>query len=450
MDSLNIRFRKCELNQIYYSNPQSIGHYVSLDSFRIKEAKADMDARITFDEFMKKYSDAEVRKNLLLVESNYPDYQKNKITEISDFDTVRSHHSIRINQTTTGVKKSLKGTWVYDYWPGSKWTSTSISAFYIEQDFVSQPVPDTWARLIQYADCMVDTSTDIFYDNAEKQRSRGNRTVQRQKIDDFIQFVNSSTGFPELPAMKEYDEKLYEEYRIKLDYWEKKRFGRTDSLRKVNPRFDILLKTAVDEALKSGASWDNFEEYVARYYSKKTALELKRNRVVVGACSQDDSPRWHAFNIALLSAETINWEIFLRSHLNILNDKFDRVAESSFARDRRETYLRELEVLNIDAVDLLLGTTLRFENASRHHYFGSIDRVGRALAESEQKDLVEKKLLDMITDCNLDTYNRLLAYYTFTHYNHHLTDPEKKAINKQKLIDAIHTLPYCVKTEKNN
>jgi hypothetical protein len=62
------------------------------------------------------------------------------------------------------------------------------------------------------------------------------------------------------------------------------------------------------------ASNDTFEEYVARYVSAAEALELKRNRRVIGGCSMDNSPRIHAQNIAILSAETTKWEIFLRSH----------------------------------------------------------------------------------------------------------------------------------------
>lgn len=90
----------------------------------------------------------------------------------------------------------------------------------------------------------------------------------------------------------------------------------------------------------------DFEEYVSCYKSPKVALELKRSRIVVGGCSQDMSPRVHAMNIALLSAETINWEIFLRSHLDIMNDNFERMSDGSYAWAGRKTYIKELEVLD--------------------------------------------------------------------------------------------------------
>ena len=45
----------------------------------------------------------------------------------------------------------------------------------------------------------------------------------------------------------------------------------------------------------------------------------------------DNSPRIHALNIAKLSAETINWEVFLRAHLDIMKDKFERMSDGSYA-----------------------------------------------------------------------------------------------------------------------
>jgi hypothetical protein len=146
---------------------------------------------------------------------------------------------------------------------------------------------------------------------------------------------------------------------------------------------------------------DEFEEYVGRYHSKKTALELKRNRKVMGMCSQDNSPRIHAMNIALLSAETVNWEIFLRSHLDIMNDNFERRSDGSYAWAARKTYIKELEVLDFNVIDLLLGISLRIENPGEHHYYGNISRLGRALSESQYRAPIENKILDMIRDDQL-------------------------------------------------
>ena len=170
-------------------------------------------------------------------------------------------------------------------------------------------------------------------------------------------------------------QRLLFDRRASLGYeaWEAGRLAQT-------PKFRELLARAVADPSTLGATDDEFEEYVARYYSARKAPEYKRNRVVVGGCSMDNSPRLHALNIARLSAETVNWETFLRAHLDIMNDRFERVSDGSYAQAGRQTYLRELEELDINVPDLLLGISLRIENASRNHYFGSLSRLGRALA----------------------------------------------------------------------
>lgn len=158
----------------------------------------------------------------------------------------------------------------------------------------------------------------------------------------------------------------------------------------------------------------------------------------------DNSPRIHALNIAKLSAETTNWEIFLRSHLDIMNDRFERVSDGSYAWGRRKTYIRELEVLDINVHDLLLGITLRIDNPSMNHYFGSIPRIGRALSETIKSDEAELKMLQLISDQSVDTYNRVLVYYLFLNYNHTIEDKTKQALNEEKLKKAVETFPANV------
>ncbi|WP_375558584.1 hypothetical protein ACE193_12550 [Bernardetia sp. OM2101] len=124
-----------------------------------------------------------------------------------------------------------------------------------------------------------------------------------------------------------------------------------------------------------------------------------------------------------------------------MNDRFERASDGSYAWERRQTYIKELEVLDINVLDLLLGITLRTENPSQNHYYGSMSRIGRALAETQNPDKLETKMLDMIADNELDTYNRILIYYLFTHYNYNLKDKNRISTNEKKLEEAIKKLP---------
>lgn len=178
---------------------------------------------------------------------------------------------------------------------------------------------------------------------------------------------------------------------------------------------------------------------------KKTLLDEMRSTRVIGYCSMDSRPRQHAVNIALLSAETTNWEIFLKSHLDIMNDRFDRMSDGSYAWEMRNTYIKELEELNINVSDLILGISFRIENKAQNHYYGNIGRIGRAISESENRNEIDEKILSIIKDPNLDDYNRAIFYFLFKNYNYHIKDENIKKLNIDKLNLAESTLPDYLK-----
>jgi len=166
-----------------------------------------------------------------------------------------------------------------------------------------------------------------------------------------------------------------------------------------------------------------------------------RSTRVIGGCSQDSRPREHAVNIALLSAETYNWEVFLKAHLDIMNDRFERVSDGNYAWGQRNTYIKELEELNINVTDLILGISFRIENAASNHYYSSIGRVGRALSETKNRTEIENAILSIIMDTELDYYNRLVFYFLFKNYNYHIKDETIKKESNEKLVSAVATLP---------
>ncbi len=116
----------------------------------------------------------------------------------------------------------------------------------------------------------------------------------------------------------------------------------------------------------------------------------------------DQAPRWHAMDICRLAAETNQWDVFPRSHLDIMNDRFDRNSDGNWAWRARQTYLKELKKLDINVVDLLLGTCLVVQNVDKKHYWGSAARIGRALADASDPADVERRLLEAMRDEKLD------------------------------------------------
>ncbi len=213
---------------------------------------------------------------------------------------------------------------------------------------------------------------------------------------------------------------------------------------------DCLIDTATTkfkEETKSGwvelpKNWQTLSDK-----KQKKLLDDMRSTRVVGFCSMDSRPRQHAINIALLSAETLNWEVFLKSHLDIMNDRFDRMSDGSYAWANRKTYIKELEELNINVSDLMLGIALRVENPAHNHYFGSIQRLGRAIAESKNKEAFESEMLSMVEDSTLDNFNRVLTYFLFLNYNNSLPEPSDRDKNRERLKNSVAKFPEHIKNK---
>lgn len=359
VDSLNLKFKVCDIDRRFDSKYQTIGHRIEIEKKQVKEAKKDIQSNIGFEEFIQKYPQTEVYKNNLIVRFSYKNYQEKDVVEFSEISLSGNYgREIRFEENLEQYTPQNLSNWVYDYSEKTSYSEESITAFYFPNKFKSAILPKEYSQMIGYADCLIDTTATKF----KKDLKSG--------------WVDVPKNWKSLPKKKQ--EKL-------LD-------------------------------------------------------ELRSTRVI-GGCSMDSRPREHAVNIAMLSAETQNWEIFLRAHLDVMNDRFERVSDGSYAWGERKTYIKELEELNINVLDLIIGISLRVENPSNNHYYGSIRRIGRALSETNNKVEVEKQLFAMLRNNELDLYNRALTFYIIDNYIYNLTDEKEKLKLKTELKESIKTLP---------
>jgi len=363
VDSLNLKYKVCDFNKVFNSKLQTIGHIIHLDTNDVKQAKRDLENNISFENFIVKYPNAEIERNVLVVKYKYTNYKEKEVVEFSEVD-LNSDYGFEIIQDNKNnlYNRPLKNSWIFDYNEKSNYSKEEIRAFYFPEDFKTIPLNAKYSRQIGYSDCLIDTVTTKFKDNTK-------------------------AGWVELPK-----------------------------------------------------NWQTLSEK-----KKEKLLDEMRSTKVVGGCSQDSRPREHAINIAMLSAETTNWEVFLKSHLDIMNDRFDRVSDGSYAYAQRKTYIKELEELDINILDLLIGISLRLENPAKNHYYGSIGRLGRAISESNNKEEFKTQILSMVEDNELDDYNRILSYFLFISCTNFLENTEERKENLKLLEKSIMTLPAYLK-----
>lgn len=454
VDSLNLKFKQYPLTTTYYSFKQAVGHDILLDTGDIRAALRDIQNGISYKAFIKKYPLAKIDSNTLILETTGTNYLNNEtyiytnIFQSNGDEFWITAHCVGITESVYRGLRGKIGPWIFDYseqFPGvsSPYFRENIRAIYLDTPAAARMIPESYARNILYVDCMIDTASTVFLEGAIAGRSfflspeeGGEPRKNSQQYDRFMKYLEQQTKGP------------VQRFRLaaeKMPHWPDidsfKRAYIADSLSTL-PAFRFLLADAISEALKEKYFTDEiFEHYTAQYYSKDAALLMKRNRIVVGRCSRDPSPRLHIMDIGQLAAEAANWQVFLRAHLDIMNDYASRMFNSSYAEKSRNTYIREIEELDIDVQDLLLGITLRISNGAANHYFGSADRLGRAFAETRYRTSLEKKVLAMIADEQLDDYNRYLLQHLFLNYLYYLPEKTDRTNGFQLLEAAAKTTP---------
>ena len=448
VDSLNLKFKRCDLTKKYYTVKQGKAIQITVKGKSARKVLQDVINGIQPDVLISKYPLAEVQRNLLLLVFNYTtddneDIAHYKTETLDEEDGV----AIKLGVNDKYGTRERTGNFVYYYSKETKYSDEYIELIFITEEPAVKELPEKYARMILYTECMVDTTQGIYLETAQNSGRWFYRQAEEQSekavhYKAFLNYIDENTK--NIEAYYTIDTSLEDRWYL------------MDSCKKVfikeklsgEKRFKRLLEAAVIEVLQNNIpSNSEFEDYTAEYYSKKDALTMKRNRKVFGSCSMDNSPRVHAMSIAVLAAESISWEVFLRAHLDIMNDRFDRASDGSYAWAGRGTYIKEIEELNIEVQELLLGISLRISNPSKNHYYGNISRLGRALAETQNRIALEEQILSMIQDPLLDIYNRILMHYLFLNYTYYLPDQKLRLDNLKKLELADQSLPQDIKVK---
>lgn len=431
VDSLNLRFKSCE-PKTFRSLEQGHATYLSVTS-NLKGAREAIRKNISLDQFIERFPATIVIKNTWVVKEQAYDEGKEKIryTSLDDDYKYISPDPVPQNQTEG---------WVYED------HDEEIEAFYLH-GLKSVSIPEEYARLIQYVDCVIDTTTTIFPTKAQPYPFAYN-LADGSKVKEFIDIAMDFEPEPQKPPTdesgKEQIRGSYEKYQKDRDDWNIKRMAALDN-KMHDPETSRIFSEAVEEAI-TNQNGRVLDEYAERYLPPAKTLELKRSFVVHGFCGADTGPRRHAQAICVLAAESRQWDIFLRAHLDILNDNFQRSSDGSYAWHSRGTYIKELEESGINAVDLLVGTTLSSKDISKNHYLAATSRVGRALAESSHGADVEDLLLRMAQDDRFDIFNRTEMLYVLVSYNRYAKTRELYLANLPKIKQAVSSLPEEVQS----
>lgn len=304
-----------------------------------------------------------------------------------------------------------RGDWVYrtSYAHTKEGRINILNAWQLTGNLAAPVIPEHYSRLISYTDCLVDTSTRLMLP--------ASRPPDRDQS---------------LPLLKTYVLRKTSKKKIVLEgvFQEELPYKDLQDYVLAHYKDDSTVQRLTEETLLSGIEGyptEGFTAIAKQVIPAERLLDLYRSARVTGFCSMDSRPREHARDIAVQASRAHNWPVFIRAHLNIMNDYMDRMTDGSYAQSGRKTYLRELELLNINTTELLLGSVMRASNMAPGHYYGAINRYGRALSETYNPSAFESRIKKMLSDKQLDDVNKLLLFALYANYCYHQPDKEKAA-----------------------
>ncbi|WP_335964670.1 hypothetical protein [Galbibacter sp. PAP.153] len=447
VDSINSSFKTDE-GEPFYSLPQTTGHYFELktdnpDIF-IKQLLKTTD----FNTLIKTYKNLRTDFDLLIVKSSYEafDYKSKKDVIKIDFNTysIGNSQDKTISFTETDFKNKEFKNIIYKYTPKSNYAKKGyIRGFYLLKDFNSQSIPQKYNNYIAYTDKYVNPSFNLFYNSEFTDRPSFHK-FEVTIIDSLMTYFEKVTNKPT------YDQDNFEESMDAIYEWEEKRPLLNDSLKLYDKHYNKLLKEAIEYAKDSSVYNRDLIMLADTLINNKIALNLARNNQVAGSCSFDNSPNIQLMEMTILSAAIPNWDAFIHSSLSLLNDYTYRVANSSIASDERNTYINNLEKLNFDIVQLLLGSSYKIGNPKKGHYFSSSNKIGKAFANASKmnRQKFEDELFSILINTDIDTFNTLHFYNILKNYEYYLNKKDIQLDNRFLLVTK--DFPYSIKSRIEN
>lgn len=177
---------------------------------------------------------------------------------------------------------------------------------------------------------------------------------------------------------------------------------------------------------------------------KRVLLDSARNLRIASCFPSDPGQGMHARVIAILAAETGEWEIWLRAHLKIMGSGIPLPENELFENPVAYAHLRELEAANIRVFDLFIGMILRVENPSKGRFLAFAGLLAPAFLEVEDQDQLAWEFVELISAEGLDDYNRLVVTRVFLEYTNLLEDEERKEQHLTQLKASLKMLPSHV------
>lgn len=421
---------------------QASAHYFEIQTKSPQSFIKSLAVAENFDQLTNKFPNLLIDKDLLIIKHTQSNYKGEKEIEIASFEIENtSRHAIRFKYSDSLSNDNL----AFFYSTYTDKYITTIRGFYLKTKFVSINIPDKYANYINYSDFLIQPEKQIFFNKPIK--AFNIKTNNNNVIDSLIEYFNIRGKNPKYMAIEDQQLSIN-----RLDNWNKKRHLLADSLYKRDTKFKQLLLSALSFAEKNSITNEDLEDIAYSTVPKNRVLNLLRQSETVGTCSFDDRPLEQLKRIATLAAETNNWNLFIQSTLNVLNDNVSRVAQSNIASNNRKTYIEELLKLDLNLNMILLGSNFKVKDSANSHYFSDGTKIAQAYQtlDNRHQDTFEKTITEILETADIDAFNKLHFYNTYLSFKNLLTDSIKSSRIDKSIKKLILHLPFEIKSRIEN
>ncbi|NME67293.1 hypothetical protein [Flammeovirga aprica] len=414
VDSITAVFDTVALNKIYYSKKQSKGYCFEFRGDTAEQINKDFEHRITFEDFKAKYLKGKELEEVVMHKVHLFDKFIILTKPSGEYFFPLSDMSYRSTAQDSldynkFIKDKLKGELCSNFidYKALKQEST-ISIFYIIDDFENGPLKEDYARMIQYSYSLIDTNHTILFEDGELFKS--NPSVER-----FYNYIES-----EIEQGKS-----------------EKEFAQTEE-------FEQLLAAAIKEGYDGGFKRRSYEYYVEKYHSAELALFFKRSVEFFLSCAADPADNVHYQEIFSLVTKTLNKDIFFRCHVNNMCPSYPDCAQFCFNNEDLNVHkytsfedfspkIKELEAMNINVFDFFMGLILDVSNPVPNGIDACLHTLGSNLSRASDLDQIDARLFSVLEDEELDLNNRIRINYLFQIYNINVRDID---------VDRFHQNEY--------
>lgn len=424
-------FYSCVNDRSYTSLAIGTATFIDAGEFTKDSSKDLIDNKPDLEVLKKKMPGLKVFYNVPVVRHQYVDYKGNVKYRYTAYTYLKPN-------TYNGDKYAAKGYLVDGYHSSNGMYHRN--AIWLNDDFANVAIPQKYADLINYIDCVISPESKIFTLSQHYPKAPKKHFYLDTEIDTLMSYVSHKVDLPQLATEK----------RPNSDILSRKSIEKNRKIRTIRKRMqlDWVSKYGSTDTtflnLYHQAKYSDYDNYQSDFFEEmvnvldgpEAVLQLKRSRVVHGSCSMDNKPVNHLKNIAKYAVLANNWNVFVRSHMDIVNDRFSSVVYSNYGEMSRNTPIIAFVKIGMNLAKLFCGSILTAADCRKNHYQSGSQRIGRAISNLQNPQPCLSILRDMIKDDHLDIHNRMIAWHTLASYISHT----KGDILSEEMISLLSTI----------